>query len=124
MNKYIIKETTIWGDSYKARNPNNILRLYEKKKILQIRPFIDHYKIYAYKPIDQRGPAHENQTFIISYVYNYDNFIENRENEFIEKLSSINLKFYKEKCIYNEKDAYKILIMDTDVDLNAILQLI
>jgi len=124
MNQFILKETTVWGDYYKARNPNNFLRLYEKKKILQILPFIDHYKIYAYKPIDQRGPARENQTFIISYVYNYDNFIENRENEFIEKLSSINLKFYKEKCIYNEKDAYKILIMDTDVDLNAILQLI
>lgn len=124
MNQFIIKETTIWGDSYKARNLNNYLRLHEKKKILQIRPFIDHYKIYAYKPIDQRGPARENQTFIVSYVYNYDNFIENRENEFIEKLSSINLKFYKEKCIYKENDAYKILIMDTDVDLNAILQLI
>ena len=124
MNQFIIKETTIWGDSYKARNSNNILRLHEKKKILQIRPFIDHYKIYAYKPIHQRGPARENQTFIVSYVYNYDNFIENRENEFIEKLLSINLKFYKEKSIYNEKDAYKILIMDTDVDLYAILQLI
>jgi len=124
MNKYIIKETTVWGDYYKARNPNNFLRLHEKKKILQVHPFIDHYKIYAIKPINQRGPARENQTFIKSYVYNYDNFIENREDEFIEKLSSINLKFYKEKCIYNENDAYKILIMDNDVDLNAILQLV
>ena len=31
-------------------------------------PFIDHYTIYSYKPKNQKGPAREEQTFILSYL--------------------------------------------------------
>tara|TARA_B100001013_G_C24545817_1_gene416582 strand:+ start:136 stop:516 length:381 start_codon:yes stop_codon:yes gene_type:complete len=123
-SNFIIKKTSVWGDHYKSRNGNNKLRLMKKLKILQCYPFINHYTKYAFKPKSQKGPAKESQTFILSYAYNYDNFIENKENEFINKLNNLNLRFYKERCMFREKDAYKILIMDTDIDLLTILQLL
>jgi hypothetical protein len=124
MEGYIIKETTVWGDDYRARTPASISRLIEKGKIRKIYPFADHHKIYAFKPANQRGPVRESQTFIVSYVYIYDFFIGDKEIEFINKLTSINLRFYKEPCIFRGQDAYKILIMDTDVDLNSVLGLL
>ncbi len=107
----IIKETTVWGDHYKARNTNTIKRLMKKQQILNHHPFIDHYKKYAYKPKSQRGPAKEEQTFIISYAYNYDKFAD--ESTFINVLSEIGLLFYKEKCLFRGHDAYKIIIYDS-----------
>jgi hypothetical protein len=125
MDNYSIQETTVWGDAYKANSPENILRCGTKNEILQTSyPFIDHYTIYALKSINQRGPAKESQTFIVSYVYIYDDYIGDREQEFIQKLNSIQLRFHKELCIFRGKAAYKILIMDTDVDLNTVLRLI
>jgi hypothetical protein len=122
---YVIKKTSVWGDHYKSRSIHTKRRLYEKCKLLQPGyPIIDHYTIYAYKPKSQRGPPKESQTFIVSYAYNYDHFIENRETEFIHKVESIQLRFHKEPCIFREKDAYRILIMDTDVNLNEVLRLI
>ena len=78
--------------------------------------------IFAYKPKNQKGPAKEYQTFIVSYVYNYDEWIGNKEIEFIEDLKKIGLRFYKETCIFRTKKAYRILIMDKDVVLNNILK--
>lgn len=124
MENFIIKETTVWGDHYKAKSPTQISRLTNKKQILQSRPFIDHYKIYAFKPAHQRGPARETQTFIVSYTYMYDNLSGNEEAEFIEKLTSIGLRFYKEQCVFNGKDSYRILIMDSDVILEEALRLL
>ncbi len=125
MESYIIKETSVWGDAYRATTPEEVLRCGEKREILQTSyPFIDHHTIYEFKSANQRGNTREGQTFIASYVYVYDEFIGTREAEFIKKLNSINLRFYKEPCMFREKEAYKILIMDTEVDLYSVLQLI
>jgi hypothetical protein len=124
MENYIVKETNVWGDIYRARTSTSKLRLIEKQKILQEYPFIDHYKIYESKLLNQRGPARESQTFIVSYTYLYDDFIGDKEIEFIAKVASIHLRFYKERCVFRGKNAYKILIMDTDVDLNRVLGLL
>ena len=121
---YIIKQTSVWGHYYKAKSNLNRLRLMKKNKLIHSNgyPFIDHFKIYAFKPKSQKGPAKESQTFIISFAYNYDSFIGDKEIEFIDKLKDINLSFYKEKCVFSGKDAYKILIMDSDVNLNEVLK--
>lgn len=125
MEGYIIKETSIWGDTNRGTTPEEVLRRGEKRVLLlNSYLFIDHYTIYVFKPANQQGPDRESQTFIASYVYVYDEFIGTRETEFIKKLTSINLRFYKEPCMFRDKDAYKILIMDTDVDLNSVLRLI
>jgi hypothetical protein len=122
MDGYVIKETSVWGDSYKARTPANIRRLEEKCGIRHARPFIDHSKIYAFKPRGQRGPAKESQTFIVSYPYTYDE--PEQEATFIESLTAIGLRFHKEQCVFRGQDAYKILIMDEDVDLDMVLQML
>ena len=125
IDDYIVTQISVWGHHYKAKSNLNRLRLMQKRKLIYSSdgyPFIDHFKKYAFKPKSQKGPAKESQTFIISFAYNYDSFIGDKEIEFIDKLKNINLSFYKEKCVFKGKDAYKILIMDSDVNLNEVLK--
>ena len=119
----IVKKTSVWGHYYNSKG-SNYIRLLKKSKTLNNYPIIDHVEKYCLKPRGQKGPAKESQTFIISYAYNYDHFIGNKENEFIEHLTSINLSFYKQSCIYYNKPAYKIYIMDTDVSIEQIIDIV
>ena len=116
----IIRKTSIWGDLYNVRNMIKRMRLTKKRQLIGEYPFIDHYTIYAYKPKNQKGPAKEEQTFILSYAYNYDSFAD--EDAFINKLTEIGLSFYKEKCLYNSHDAYKIIIYEKMLPIDVILQ--
>ena len=119
----IVKKTNVWGHFYKSKG-SNYFRLLKKSNILNNYPIIDHVEKYCLKHSGQKGPPKESQTFIVSYAYNYDHFIENKENEFIEHLTTINLSFHKQPCIYNDKPAYKIYVMDTDVSIQQIIDLI
>jgi hypothetical protein len=125
MNEYRIKETSVWGDSYRATTPAEVLRCGQKRQLLQTSyPFLDHFTIYAFKPKNQQGPVRESQTFIVSYVYVYDEYIGTRETEFINELTSMQLRFYKEPCLFRGKDAYKVFILDTDVDLQSVVEMV
>ena len=115
-NDMIIKKTTVWG------NYGSPLRLIKKQAILQMFPFVDHYTIYAYKPKNQKGPAREDQTFILSYAYNYDSLSIVNEDAFISELNEIGLLFHKEKCLYKTHDAYKIFIYENMCPIDVILQ--
>jgi hypothetical protein len=119
----VIKETTVWGDVYKARGSNSYRRLFNKRLIrTSSYPFVDHVKTYAYKPKGQRGPAREEQTFLLSYTYKYDAFKdEDDEAEFIAKLDDIGLSFHKEPCIFRGKDAYKTIVYEKKCALDKIL---
>ena len=122
-NDMIIKKTNVWGNFHNVRNVNKRIRLMKKKQLItqmEGYPFIDHYTIYAYKSKKQKGPAREEQTFILSYAYNYDSFAN--EEDFISKLNEIDLLFYKEKCLYQTHDAYKIIIYENMCQIDAILQ--
>ena len=119
----IIKETKVWGHFNNIKNIEKRIRLMKKHQLisnLEGYPFIDHYTIYAYKPKNQKGPTREEQTFILSYAYNYDTFAD--EDAFISKLSEINLLFHKEKCVYYNHDAYKIIIYESECPIDIILQ--
>lgn len=119
----IIKETKVWGHFNNIKNIDKRIRLMKKHQLisnLEGYPFIDHYTIYAYKPKNQKGPTREEQTFILSYAYNYDTFAD--EDAFISKLSEINLLFHKEKCVYYNHDAYKIIIYESECPIDIILQ--
>lgn len=120
MNDMIIKETNVWGNFHNVTNVNKRVRLMKKREILNCYPFVDHYTIYAYKSKSQKGPAREEQTFILSYAYNYDAFTN--EDEFMDKLNEIGLLFYKEKCLYESRDAYKIIIYENMCPIDIILQ--
>ncbi len=113
----IIKETHVWGQFHNVRNLDKRLRLMKKYEILNCYPLVDHYTIYAYKPKSQKGPAREDQTFIISYAYNLEN-----EEIVIGKLNEIGLLFHKEKCIYKTHDAYKIIIYEPTCPIEKIIQ--
>ena len=119
-NDMVIKETTVWGKFYNVKNVNKRIRLMKKRNILARYPFIDHYTIYAYKPKNQQGPAREEQTFILSYAYNYDSFED--EDTFISELNEIGLLFHKEKCLYKTHDAYKIIVYENMCPIDVILQ--
>jgi len=122
-NNMIIKETKVWGHFNNIKNIDKRIRLMKKHQLisnLEGYPFIDHYTIYAYKPKNQKGPTREEQTFILSYAYNYDTFAD--EDAFISKLSEINLLFHKEKCVYYNHDAYKIIIYESECPIDIILQ--
>lgn len=124
---YKIIETTVWGNYRFIYNFNYKLKMIKKSQLLHdgiYYPFIDHCRKYALVPNDQKKTVvQESQTFLISYAYNYDHFpnIEDKEKEFINQLNQIELTFYKKKCLFNEKDAYLILIMDTEANLEKIL---
>ena len=106
----LVCETTlcVWAGDRNTRNGYKLIRLIKKAHILNRFPFIDHYKIYAYRHKNQRGPAKEEQTFIISYAYNYDNYAD--EAQFIRELHEIGLLFFKETGLYNGSNAYKIIV--------------
>ena len=119
----IIKKTNVWGQFHNVKNVDEHIRLMKKRQLItgmEGYPFIDHYTIYAYKHKHQKGPTREEQTFILSYAYNYDSFVN--EDEFINKLNEIGLLFYKEKCLYQTHDAYKIIIYENMCPIDAILQ--
>ena len=118
----VIKETKVWGNFYNVKNVNKRIRLMKKHKLITGGgyPFIDHYTRYSYKLKNQKGPAREEQTFILSYAYNYDSFAN--EDTFISKLNEIGLLFHKEKCLYKTHDAYKIFIYENMCPIDVILQ--
>jgi hypothetical protein len=126
MDEYVVKETTLWGD-YQGKSVEKRLLYLNKLKVRGEYPwFTDHPTFYAYKPKSQRGPARESQQFMVSYPYCYDDKPEiiEREKEFVKFLSEMDLRFYKEDCTFRGHPAHKILIMERDVDLNAVLTLI
>lgn len=108
MEEFIIKETTNWG---------------KKEQIRQSFPFIDHAKLYAFKPRTQRGPAREAQTFIVSYMYT-DSFTTAGETEFLEKVNRLGLTYHKSETIFRNHQAYRILVLDLEVDLQHLLVLL
>jgi hypothetical protein len=122
MQRYVLKETSVWGDAYRATTAEEVLRCGGKQELLHtFYRFLDHSTLYALKPAGQRGPARESQTCIVSYVYVYD---QEREQEFLEKLATLRLRFHKEPCLFRGKEAYRILLMDTEVDSQILLNLL
>ena len=121
-NDIVIKESKVWGNFNNVKNVKKRIRLMKKHKLITREgyPFIDHYTIYSYKPKNQKGPAREEQTFILSYAYNYDSFAD--EDSFICNLNEIGLLFHKEKCLYKSHDAYKIFIYENILPIDEILQ--
>lgn len=114
----IIAKTSVWGDSYKARNPFTYKRLKEKCALLHGEyryPYFDHPDTYAYKPAGQRGPAHENQTFVLGFAYKV------ADSTIIDKLRILNLGYYSEECIFRGKPAFKYYIFELDLPIAEIV---
>ena len=125
MDTFVVTKSTVWGNS-RTRGAFALRRLAYKQAILcktGLAQFVDHSKVYAYKPIGQKGPAKETQTFIVAYPYISETLNE-KEKDFIDLLDRAELRYYKEPCAFRGIPAYRILIMDTDIDLDAVLKMI
>ena len=118
MDDHVIKETSVWGH-FKSKDYLKQLRILQS-------PFIDHAKIYAYKLRSQRGAARASQTFVVSYPYRYDDIQDKMEKEtkWVEDILALGLRFHKEDCTFRGHPAHRILIMNTDVNLEAVLRLL
>lgn len=52
-------------------------------------------------------------------MYNYDAFAD--EAIFIRELNEIGLLFFKEKCLYNDKDAYNIIVYESSCQIDVLV---
>lgn len=64
-SNYIITDTTVWGQYHFAYDTKTKMRIIKKAELLHKNsyPFIDHYKIYALKPPNQKVPREKNKHF-------------------------------------------------------------
>lgn len=124
MTQPYITKSTVWGDAYKAKSLTRKSYLMKKQRIRQTfrYPFLDHMDTFAYKPRGQKEPTRESQTFIFAFPYRYDHFTNDQALK--ETLKELNLRFYKEECIFRGKDAYLLLVVSEDVVLDEILKII
>jgi hypothetical protein len=124
MEDFVVKETTVWGDAYNKRSPQEKMRCYKKQSLKASgSPFVDHARTYAFKPRSQRGPAREKQTFLVSFAYKpgVDAKTPEEETAFYDRVHAAGLQFYKEECVFRGHPAYKIILYDADVDLQTVL---
>ena len=110
----ILAKSEVWGDERRG-----------KLQFLQWYPFTDHRQILALKPKGQNGPAKERQTFLLCYSYwraINDNGTD--EAKLIDQLSMMGMKYHKDRTTFRGHDAYRILIADSDVDIDVVLSLL
>lgn len=117
--EYVIRPTKVWGDAYKTKNINRIRRLTKKQRLL-CNGMFDHKSIHSYKPKSQRGPAREEQTFLVSYNYLPLRF---PETDMIAEVESCGLTYYRSECVFRGLEAYRIIVMDSEVPLETILEM-
>jgi hypothetical protein len=122
MEDLILARTTTWGSTWKFRGAAPE-KLYFKEKIRNHTAIIDHSSVWAIKPRNQRGPAREEQTLLLSFAYAgaYNSF---NLDEFIIRVNQHGLHFHSEPCEFRGINAYKVIIYDTDVDLDVALRFI
>ena len=120
MSDLIVKETNVWGHFYKAKGMIRT-RLTYKSTILHgyFHSLIEEYKIYALVPRDHKGIPKETQTFLVIYSYDLS-----QEQELLKTIQTIHLGYHKEECMFKDRPAYKLYIMDIEVTLDKIKNLV
>jgi len=114
MEDYIVSKTSVWGDTRGNCVKNSILQCY---------PFIDHKRLYAYKPQSQRGKAHQSQTFLVSFAYCQG--VDSSDNkEFLEHVAYAGLRVCRYRTTFRGSPAYKIIIAATEVNILHALEIL
>lgn len=115
----VLKSSSVWGSVYKARGIG-LIRAMEKADLVQkyAYPFLDHGSEFSWRPRGSRGPAKESQTLIVAYPYkdavdlcNYD--------AFTSAAQELDLRVVREDVVYRGHAAYRIVVADRDVDIEA-----
>lgn len=116
---HVVRETSVWGSDRRLL-PN----LKKRKILVSCRPYIDHPRIYAYKPCHQRGRARESQTFLISFAYSRSVDNSNEEDDFLQLVNDSGLLVCRYQTIFRGIPAYKIVVADRDVNVLHALELL
>lgn len=118
---HVVRETSVWGSG-----PSRLRNLKKREILVSCRPYIDHPRIYAYKPCRQRGRARESQTFLISFAYSrsVDDNNEDNEDDFLRLVDDSGLLVCRYRTTFRGTPAYKIVVADRDVNVLHALELL
>lgn len=110
----------MWGAVYKARG-SGIIRAMKKEELTQqfAYPILDHSSVFAWRPRGTRGPASEGQTLIVAYPYKDAVDLSLTYDAFISATQELGLRVVKEDVVYRGHAAYRIVVADHDVDVEA-----
>lgn len=120
MEEYVLTPSHVWGAMYKARG-SGIMRAMKKRNLTQrfAYPILDNSSVFAWRPRGRRGPASESQTLIVAYPYKGSVDHCDTYDAFISATQELGLRVVKEDAIYRGHAAYRIIVADHDVDMEA-----
>lgn len=120
MQEFSLTPSSTWGEVYKAGGSGS-LRAMKKKELTQqfAYPFLDHSSVFAWKQRGRRGPARESETLIVAYPYKDAVDRCDMHDTFISTAQEIGLRVVEEEVIYRGHPAYRIIVADRDVDIEA-----
>ena len=81
----------------------------KKRKILQNPTFLDHHKIYMFINLKIKKVLEKKIKLLLLVILIIMILIKMMMN-FINQLNEIGLSFYKEKCVFRNQYAYKIIM--------------
>mgnify|MGYP001400549245 CR=1 FL=1 len=122
MKKHVLTQSSVWGDVHKARGAS-VIRASRKRRFAQqfAYPMLDHSKVFAWRLQSRRGPSSEYQTLIVAYPYKAAVDLCNTYNDFVSAAKYLGLRVFKETCLYRGNAAYRIVVADRDVDVEAVM---
>lgn len=117
MSDFVVKTTNVWN--YTNMNRQNTPRNY----IRHCYPFIDHKRLYAYKPRGQRGAARTDQTFIVSFAH-MSGVDSTDSSDFLQAVSDAGLSVCRYRTKWRGVDVYKIIVASKEVNVLHALELL
>lgn len=125
MQEFALRPSSTWGATWKAGRLGYLRALKKRNFFEQFAyPFLDHSAVFAWKQRGRRGPAREKETLIVAYPYKDAVDRCSMHDTFISTAQEIGLRVVEEEVIYRGHPAYRILVADHDVDIEAaIMQL-
>ena len=121
---YVLRPTSCWGDTYGTRSLSHTRRMKCLHEVFQY-PFKDHAEAFSYRKADSQGDPRHSECCIVSYVYKGSvDYNQEAEQELIQTLKELEFGYHKAPVIYRNLPAYRIIVYDTDVEIDGVLELL
>ena len=120
MEDWVLKPSSMWGAVYKARG-SGVVRAMKKHHLTQqfAYPILDHSSVFAWRAKGSCGPASEDRTLIVAYPYKTAVDLCDAYDAFLSAAQDLGLRVVKEDFIYRGHAAYRIVVADRGVDIEA-----
>lgn len=120
MEEWVLAPSSMWGAVHKARR-SGVLRAMKKRHLTQrfAYPILDHRSVFAWRAKGSRGPASEDQTLIVAYPYKTALDLCDAYDAFLSAAQELGLRVLKGDSIYCGHAAYRIVVADHGVDIEA-----